>query len=369
MFSTTSKYIDTAALTRGNVLKEKQNVKLPGSQIAGKTKYKKRPLFPKEMNASIQTQMQTQLNKKSLKIFKGWNKELSKKIKALPGTKGENILEIDFITLSEQDLNDTVRSHIRECVLAVSKNENAPNFGWCERRPTSVNYINKNGSNDYCNEGNVGDEWMEDELNKIDETKFNEACFLVRTTVNKQQFLKNFSNATISLRELTYWFAIHVAGFALLKVPYLVKDPVNSLGTNVNISSVYIILTCTSQQFTFRIDQKETRAVVLSPVLFNGINEIAKNNNIRLLSLRAATPPLINVYYGSGFRRSLDATDLVKYTEGDNTCYTMMLPSCDKTKDLKHIHKMIIKGGTKQLPNVDTDVENNGYFMTRAVKL
>lgn len=367
MFSTTSKYIDTAALTRGSVLRETQNVKLPSSQIAGKTKSIRKPAFPKETNASIKTQMETLLNKNSIQKFKGWNKDLSKKIKALPGTTGENISEIDFITLSEQDLNDIVRSNIRECVLAVSKNKNAPNFGWCERRPTPVKYITKDGENDYCDEGDVGDKWMKIELEKMDATKYNEACFLVRKPVNKQQFLENFSNASINLRKLTYWFAMNVAGFALLKVPYLVKDPVNSLGTNLNISSVYIILTCTSQQFIFTIDQKENRAVLLSPVLFDGINELAKKKHIHLLSLRAATEPLINVYNGSGFRRSLDASDLKNYPEGDDTCFTLTLPACDKNKNLKHDHKMIIKGGTEELPYADIDVENNGFFMTRAV--
>lgn len=356
MFTTTHKYIDTSAKTRRTPLVAYENPKIKIINASGK----------RIKDKTIEQQKQAQQRIKSkIPPFFGWGPKLSKNIKALQKIKGEDLEKksmIQTINLNTDDLTEFVRSRIQLCILAVSynsRNGEARNSGWCERSPAPVKIRVNNDIKTYCNRGEVGMDWMKIILSDNSNTQYTVASFLMKSSIQKELFQQKLQ--TLTIHELTYWFAENVGGFALLKTPYAIE-----MHNQTVLNSVYIILTCTSQQFTFMDDGTEKRAVVLAPVLFNAISQFAKDLAYPLVSLRAADVDLINVYYNMKFRRSLNATDIDLNHDPEGDTSTTTIYPCDGHGEplSREIH---IKGKLKALPIVDQNVADDGYFMTRAV--
>lgn len=355
MFSSTRKYNDTAVATRRTPLSEKNRGISSTNSASTKTTIKKTPAILKEKLK--------QRNANKLYRYHGWSSNVVKKIKDLPKIIGDKLKSenrIEIVTLDTNDLTASTRCSIKDCIQAISLNNKDPTStsGWCERRPAQFDIPGH--SEKFCTEMVIGDKFEKNVLEDESANRYNVAIFIVRSSTDpgvttKEMFLQKMRE--LNAHDLTYWFATDVCGFALLNDLYQIKT---NKGT---WNSVYIILTCTSQDTTFTINGQDYRATLLGSALFNAVYERARQKGYDIVSLRAASQRLISIYHDMGFKRSINAK---LYAERGNEDVQEIAYDCEgKGKEAKHT--ITIPGGVTPLQDVDKDVVDDGYFMTREV--
>jgi len=322
--------------------------------------------------AAKQTQQQKQnINRRH---FHGFSENVRNELKGLKGSKmivaAKTLVEqkkLVFIYLSESDLalptddkKSTIGKQLGVCLLSIHENLKEEGTGWCERNVKP--FFQKNAAGkiiQYCTTKDaVGILWAKD---VIKNKKYNSVCLGILTNETltpdeaKDIFLSEMKKMNLSI--LTHWFADNIIGYALLTTPYKVKGVSDS---------IYIVLTCTSQDATVSYPEGEKMVVGTGPVMFNVISGYAYDLGYKLVSLRAATALLINVYIPYGFHRSLNGRQKRSKDGkplGNKVDFSVY--RCDDPTKTTIILDKWINESTDTLRDVDTDIGNDGYFMTR----